>query len=245
MARELFSVCRGCPGVALTIVWEILLRNPAAAQYRESPEYQLSEARFISAGFFICDFRPSTSNTLDDSLAIRYDQLMPVIGFHQGIVDVVAGYTRYRQEGMNREAVLLSATMSPELPLTGGREEALLLPVMLSSNFGKAETRGPQRETFNIASLGIGVGLKFRSCGPSHDGWVSLVGLVHYSFEGFGIGSGFSPALIGEAAVLLPDVVWSIPLALGYRFRLQSWEMSEEKFNYRSVSHGPYMGVVF
>ena len=245
MARKLLSVWRNWLWPAGSIVCTAFFWRSAAAQYREPSEYNPTEVRFISAGLLQSEFRPLASNTLDDSLAIRYDQLMPVVGFRQGGVEILAGYTRYDLRGTSCESVILSATVLQDLLVAGGLKEALLLPVMFSSDFVKAETQGPTRETFSVTSLGIGAGLKFRSFGRSHDAWVSLLGVAHYSFEGLGTGSGFSPALIGEATVLLPDAVWSVSLAMGYRFRLQSWSMSEERFNYRSVSHGPYIGVVF
>jgi hypothetical protein len=72
-----------------------------------------------------------------------------------------------------------------------------------------------------------------------------VLGIAQYSFEGLGTGSGFSPALTGEAGALLPEALSFVSLAAGYRFRLQTWSMGETKFNYRSLSHGPYVGVVF
>jgi hypothetical protein len=141
--------------------------------------------------------------------------------------------------------VLLAAAVRQEIPLAGSRGERFLLPVVLSTDFTKAQAAGPQRETFGVASIGAGAGFKFRSYGRAHDAAIEVLGVVHYSFDGLGTGSGFSPALIAEANLLLADALPFASLAVGYRLRVQSWKMSEEKFNYRSVSHGPYLGILF
>lgn len=232
-------------GTAGLVAVAMATHGSVSAQYHEGSNAEPPEVRYVSAGFLQRTFEPLGSNPQTDSLAIRYDRMMPVIGFRQGMVDIVGGYTRYRMNGVRREAVILSASVSQDVALTGEREHALFLPVLLSSDFARSEGTGPGRETFSIASLGIGTGLKFRSRGGHHEAWLSVVGVAHYAFEGLGTGGGFSPALMGEGTVLLPRAIPLFALALGYRFRLQSWSMSEEKFNYRSVSHGPYIGVVF
>jgi hypothetical protein len=231
--------------IPLFVCGLLLPQGRMIGQYREGREYEPSETRFLSLGFFQRTFRPLASNPLDDSMAIAYERFMPVLGVRQGPVDVVVGYTRFRLRGISRETVLLAATFRQEISLAGEVGERLLLPVLLATDFTKAQAAGPQRETFGVASLGVGTGLKFRSTGRGHDASIDVLGVVHYSFDGLGTGSGFSPALIAEANLLLPDALSFSSLVLGYRLRLQSWKMSEAKFNYHSVSHGPYIGVVF
>ena len=41
------------------------------------------------------DFAPHDSNQAPDSSRIRYQRLMPMIGFQQGSVDVFFGYTTF------------------------------------------------------------------------------------------------------------------------------------------------------
>jgi hypothetical protein len=232
-------------GMTLVVCGLLLAVAPVRGQYREGREYQPSETRFLSLGFFQRSFRPMASNPLDDSMAIAYERFMPVLGLRQGPVDIMLGYTRFRLRGISREAVFLAAAYRQELPLSGEAGERLVLPLLLSTDFTKAQAAGAQRETFGVASLGIGTGVKFRSIGAGHDASIELLGVAHYSFDGLGTGSGFSPAMIAEASLLLPDALSFTSLVLGYRLRVQSWSMSEEKFNYRSLSHGPYLGVVF
>jgi hypothetical protein len=120
VARNLLAVRRAwlrpvwC-GVAALFLW-----NTAAAQYLEPGEHRRPDTRFVSAGVLQREFHPLASNILPDSLAIRYDQLMPVIGFRHGVLDILAGYTRYRLRGAKREALIISASASQELLLAGG-----------------------------------------------------------------------------------------------------------------------------
>jgi hypothetical protein len=68
---------------------------------------------------------------------------------------------------------------------------------------------------------------------------------AQYSSEGFSVGTGFSAATMGDAVLQIRDVGILEGIAVGYRFRLQTWAMSEARFNYRSLSHGPYLGILF
>jgi len=199
----------------------------------------------LSLGFLQRTFDPMASNPLDDSAAISYDRFMPVLGFRQGPVDIILGYTRYQLQGRTCETVMLAGTVRQEIQLAGEPSGVLLLPVMLSSDFTKAESAGPQGETFGVASVGVGAGVRFRSTGRGYDASVEVSGLLHYSLDGLGTGTGFSPTLAAEASLFLPDALSFAPLAVGYRLRIQSWKMSDDAFNYRSVSHGPYIGVGF
>jgi hypothetical protein len=223
----------------------LVLTANANSQYRDEPPYRQPEARFVSLGFLQRTFRPLGSNPLADSLAISYDRFMPVIGLRQGLLDILLGYTRYRMQGASRETILLVATARQEFPLTRGSAGALVVPVALSTDFTKAQTTGSLRENFGVASIGAGSGLKVRSAGRGYDASIEVLGLAHYSFDGLGTGSGFSPALTAEASILLPDALSFAGLVGGYRLRIQSWRMSEDKFDYTSVSHGAYVGIGF
>jgi hypothetical protein len=211
----------------------------------EPREYESADLRVASAGVFWRDFSPRGSNTAPDSVAIRYNRLMPFIGFRQGLFDVSFGYTTYSQRGVSRAALFLGTTVSQELVLTGSRSGALLLPLLLSADFTKAEAGGPERESFNIASVGLGTGLKYRVVSRAVDASISAAGIAHYAIEGLSTGTGFSGVVALDASALFRTIPIGEGLALGYRFRLQTWSMSDPKFDYRAVSHGPYLGVAF
>ena len=215
------------------------------AQYYDNREYEPSANRFVNVGFMQRDFQPRSSNSNPDSLAIRYDRAMPMIGFRQGNVDISFSYASYTLHGRSRSTIFFGATFANEFPVTGRARTGLLVPVVVSVDYTKAESAGPSRENFNIASGGLGVGLKFRHRASNLDFWIQAVEIVHFSTEGFGAGYGFSAATVGEAILLLPGTLVFDGVALGYRFRLQTWSLNERRFDYRSFSHGPFIGVLF
>jgi hypothetical protein len=232
-------------GYALGVL--LLLSVPVAlhAQYYEEREYAPTEARYVYAGLARPDFLPRSSNPLPDSVAVSFRGLMPMIGFRQGPVDISVGYMTYSLRGMSRSATFLNATVMQELPLTRGGAGALVLPVVLAADYTRAETIGFERDNFNIASLGLGLGLKYRYQRRDLDLSLHMLGVAHYSSEGFSTGTGFSSAALAEALVLLPEAIIGNGIVFGYRFRLQNWSMSNDKFNYRLISHGASVGIMF
>lgn len=223
----------------------VLAAVTAHAQYYEPRGYQPADARYLAAGFLLSDFQPRSSNPLADSGAIAYSRVMPTLAFRQGPVEAMFGYARYTLQGERREAIIFSALFTNDIPLTGERDGGLLGSLMLATDFTKAEAAGPQRGSFNIVSIGIGGGVKYRSYDRSADFSVSAGGIAHFSFEGLSTGSGFSGAIVSSVSLILPQVPIFEGLALGYRFRHQMWSMSEKRFNYRGVFHGPQVGILF
>lgn len=235
---------QGCSALlALAGLWA-LGTGELHAQYYQEREYKPSEARYIYVGAMQRDFAPRGSNTAPDSTRISYNELMPMIGFRQGPVDIFVGYTKFDQHGNSRATIFVGTVVSTEFPVSGRRKSALVVPLMFAADYSKAESSGPQREDFNIASLGLGAGLKYQLSTESLDFSVHAGELFQYSTQGFSIGSGFSAATLADASLVLRDVLFS-GIALGYRFRYQTWSMSDGKFNYRATTHGPYLGILF
>ena len=216
-----------------------------SAQYDDPWEYPPSEARFFHAGFYQRDFRPRGTNPTPDSLAIDFRRIMPVIGFRQGLADISFGYATYSLKGVTHSTIFLGAVFSQDIPLSGKRPSALVMPLMISADFTKAEGIGFERENFNIASVGVGAGLKYRYYGRSLEFSVYAAEAAQYSNDGLGVGSGFSALTLGDATLLLRGTLMFEGIALGYRFRYQTWSMNETKFNYTSLSPGPYVGIIF
>jgi hypothetical protein len=223
----------------------VLLAAAGRTQYLEPREYENPEYRIASAGVFWRDFAPRGSNPAPDSVAIRYNRVMPFVGFRQGLVDIVFGYTTFSQHDVSRTAIFVGTTISSELPLAGGRSSALLLPLLIGADYTKAEAGGPERQSFNIASVGLGTGLKYRLVTRAVDASLLAAAIAHYAIEGLSTGTGFSGVVTVEAGAVFRTIGIGEGLALGYRFRLQTWSMSDPVFNYRAVSHGPYLGVAF
>lgn len=214
------------------------------AQYYEEREYKPEEARYIYLGAMQRDFAPRSSNTAPDSTTMNYKKIMPMIGFRQGPVDIFIGYTNFDQHGNSNAAIFVGTVVSTEFPVSGRKRNGLVIPLMFAADYTKAESGGPQKGDFNVASLGLGAGLKYQLSTQTVDFSIHAGELFQYSTEGFSIGSGFSAATIADASLILREVLFS-GIALGYRFRYQTWSMSDPKFDYRAVSHGPYLGVLF
>jgi hypothetical protein len=236
---------RGSIRGVLAAVLAVLPMITATAQYDEPREYVSSEARFFSAGAMYRDFAPAAGNPTSDSLAIRYKAWMPTLAFDQGPFEVIFGYTRYVMNGSSREAIFLGTTVSTDLIVAGSRSSALLVPLCGAADYSKSESDGAERDNFNVASVGIGGGVKYRAQSPSMEFSIQALGIIHYSFEGFSTGSGSSTAFLGDARLLLRHIRLLDGLVCGYRFRYQSWSLSNAKSDYQTLSHGPYLGVLF
>ena len=220
------------------------LRGSLHGQYLDPEEDRTLVFRGVTAGVMARDFAPRPSNTEPDSIQIRYRQLMPVLGFRQGPVEVMFGYTTYSLQGRSRSAVFFGTTITADLPLGGSRKSMLAVPLMLAADYTKGESAGPQRDNFNVASIGLGVGLRFRGASETVDWSVSTHGVAHYCFEGLSTGAGFSGAVIAETVAFFPRVGLLDGLIAGYRFRLQTWSLRDGQFDYRVITHGPFVGVL-
>lgn len=221
-----------------------LLSLTARAQYYEPEELEPSSDRFVSIGAAWRDFDPLPSNPAANSSAIAFRALCPALAFHQGGVDVLFAFGNYNAYGGDRTTLMFATTLQFDVALSGSRSSALIAPVLLGGDYTKAESGVPVAEEFNVGSIGLGLGLKYRRSSPSADFTIFAGGLVQYSFAGFRLVYGFSPAALAEATFLLKKVVVLNGIVIGYRFRYQQWTMSDRAFNYRTIFHGPYVGVM-
>jgi hypothetical protein len=243
MRRRSLRIPRSVVAAACLLSWAA---SGALAQYLEpSRSYVPSDARFVSAGIFARDFRPRGSNTAPESLAVSYTRVMPLLGFRQGPVDFLFGYTTYDLHGAARAAIYFGVTFSGDYILSGNRERALVLPFIVDADFTKSESAGTLHDNFDVGSIGIGTGLKYRSNGESVDFSVMAAAIIHYSFDGYSLQTGSSPAAIAEAVALLPEVGILNGLALGYRFRFQAWTLGNGRYDYRTMNNGVFIGVMF
>lgn len=217
----------------------------AQAQYDERESFEPTIARFGYAGAQVVDFAPRPANPVGDSLRMRFVRIMPIIGLRQGSTDIMFGYTRFDQHGTSRPLYFLSATIGMELPLSGRGPGTLMLPLALSADFTRAEASGLQRDDFNVGSLGIGAGLRYRVRGQGLEFIATAVAGAQLSFEGFSGSGGSSVIGIGEAVLHLYDVLVADGFVIGYRFRYESWSMNRGQADYRSLWHGPFLGVMF
>jgi hypothetical protein len=214
-------------------------------QYYDSKEISRPEGRYLSLGVLRREFSPRPNNSLPDSATSRFGALMPMLAFRQGPVEIYLGYARFEERGSNHSAVVFGTQIANDFILGGPRAGGLVLPLMIAADYTKVDASGPQRDDFNIATLGIGAGLKFRAVTPEMEFWIQGVQVFHVAFQGIAAGTGSSLATVAEAGVMLPRVPIGEGLVLSYRFRLQTWSLSDDRFNYRSLYHGPSVGILF
>jgi hypothetical protein len=231
---------RMCVVVALSVTFA----GAAYPQYDAPREYSPLEARYLSIGAMLRDFAPRSGYTGGDSAAISYAVWMPMIGYHQGLLDASFGYTRYTLRGATRSAVFFGATLANEVPLVHEQSASFVLPVLLSLDYTKSEGTGVERDNFNVASIGLGTGAKLRLMSPGTEFTAQAAGVYHFSFEGLNTGNGSSLAVLCEAALVLRTLHVVDGLVVGYRFRHQTWNVADGRLNYRVTTHGPFVGVL-
>ena len=231
-------------GVRRVCVLLLACAATAAGQYEEPADAAPPEWRYLWGGAAFRTFEPRASNTAPADARISYDQVMGTLGFRQGPADLSIGYTSFTQAGESHESIIVNLLYSFPFPLTGQGPTALVLPVMVGADYTKAEAAGPEKNTFNVGSIGIGTGLEVRHRSPGMELSVSAGALAHYSTEAYNFTGGFSAAVVGEAVLLFPRIGILDGLAVGYRVRYQTWSMSNEFFNYETFAHGPFVGIM-
>ena len=120
-----------------------------------------------------------------------------------------------------------------------------MLPFLLAADFMRADASDLQRDNFNIGSIGLGTGLRYRLRVDRTELTAGGVIGAQFSFDGYGSATGSSVLSIVEAVAQLNDVLVADGIVIGYRFRFQRWSMSRETADYQSVSHGLFLGVMF
>ncbi len=230
---------------AMVAVFVVGTAGQAMAQYDEPRDYQPTELRSLSAGLSAIEFRPRSGGAASDSSGILFRSLMPVLDFRNGLMDIYFGYTRYSQSDVTHPAILVGVNVGTEIPMLGRRSSALVLPVLIAADFTRADASGATRNSFNVASVGLGIGLKYRIVNQSVDAWLSAVAVAHYSTEGFSVNTGFSAAFLAELQAYFPTIPIGDGLTIGYRFRFQNWSMQNSTINYRMIVHGPSVGIAF
>ena len=231
-------------GLLVTFALLLACAPRVAAQYEEPADVAPAEWRYLWAGAAFRTFGPLASNTAPPEVQIDYSAVMATLGLRQGPVDLAVGYASFDQHGESFASIVVNLLYSFPVPIAGSGPTTLILPVMLGADYTKAEAPGPERNTFNIASVGVGTGLEVRHRTSGMELSVRAGGLAHYSTEAYNFTGGFSAAAVGEAVLLFPRFGILDGLAVGYRVRYQTWSMSNEEFNYTTLAHGPFVGVM-
>lgn len=207
--------------------------------------YTITDFRSLGVSYTLQDFRTAGSNPLHDSAAIRFNTNLPMIEYRELSARVAVGYQSYVLRGKNINAFSVYMESGNDLSLTGrDQRNGFFIPVKLSANYVRAENSVPGQKNFDIGSLGIGAGGKFRYLSKTFGLQAIGTATIHYSSVGFGTEYGSQFSLLGEVQCLFPEVLFE-GIIVGYRYERQQWDMSNSILNYQRYYHGPFIGVFF
>ncbi|MEW5800131.1 MAG: hypothetical protein AB1728_14120, partial [Bacteroidota bacterium] len=132
-----------------------------------------------------------------------------------------------------------------DFPLTGREQKnGVFIPIKLSANYVKSESGYKGQKNFDIGSLGVGTGIKYRFITREFGVQVSATGTLHFSNVGFGTEYGSQTALTGEIQIIIPNIFFD-GMIVGYRYDKQQWNMNDSSLDYERYYHGPFVGIFF
>jgi hypothetical protein len=219
----------------------VTIPDAGRAQYYEQEGSRPSGERYLSAGVLWKSFSPLPSNTSPTPLTYRI--VVPAIGLHLENLDVQFSYGRFSTIPGSQSTVSLNALYSLDVALTGAPRSGLSLPLLVGADYTRSGGGGMQSE-FNVGSIGLGVGLRYRKAGSGAHFSVGGGAIAQLGFAAFRPVYGFSGAVIGDATLLLTRFPLFGSLALGYRVRYQTWSLSDHVLRYSCLMHGPFVGVL-
>lgn len=202
----------------------------------------LSEYRSIGVGYHAQKFSGSSSNSLPDSNRIQFSTGLPVIELRQNNGRLAVGYQTYTDiKGSQREAFSVFGENHNDIALTGGKGDmgSILIPIVVSAAYLRAESPVQAIGNFDVGSLGLGSGIKYRYFDRSFGIQAFAIGSLSYASEGFSTDYGSQTSLAAEIQLIFSGLV------TGYRFESQRWNMSSNILDYQRWYHGAFIGVVF
>jgi hypothetical protein len=231
--------------VAAALVSMLIRPSTTHAQYIEREEEMPGiQARFLSAGVVRREFSAMPSNTAPDDVRIGFGRILPSLLYHQAGFEIMGGYGTYRPGGVSAPIVFLTSTYTSEFPSAGLRGRAIALSLALGADYAKSGSKGTARDDFNLASVGIGAGVASSADLGGVRMSLSAHALIHLSYEAYSTRSASSPAVIAGATFMISGGPIGDGVAVGYRFRWQQWSTGGY-FDYRTLNHGLFVGVLF
>lgn len=207
--------------------------------------YSITDYRSLGASYNAQEFFPSRSNTLHDSLRIRFSSSLPSIEYREINARVAIGYQEYSHAGKSLSSFSVYVESGNDFPLTGREQKnGIFIPIKLSANYVKSESGQRGQRNFDIGSLGVGTGIKYRFITREFGVQASATGTMHFSNVGFGTEYGSQTALTGEIQIIIPDIFLE-GMIIGYRYDKQQWNMNDSSLDYERYYHGPFIGIFF
>ncbi len=207
----------------------------------------LTEYRSLGASYNLQRFKASSSNTLSDSNRITFSSSLPFIEFRQNNGRLAVGYQTFTDiRGKSKESFSVYGETHNDYSIGGTKESkgAFALPVVVSANYVRAQSSNPSLADFDIGSLGLGTGIKFKHFEHSFGIQAFAVGSLMYASEGFGTDYGSQASLCGEVQLIFPELIYR-GILVGYRFEYQRWNMNNSLLDYQRRYQGMFVGIMF
>ncbi|MFZ4621844.1 MAG: hypothetical protein ACOYNS_14885 [Bacteroidota bacterium] len=207
----------------------------------------LSEYRSFGFGYNTQNFRASSSNTLHDTDRIAFSTNMPMLELRQDNGRLAIGYQSYTdRNGKSKKAYSVFGETHNDIPLTGskGSRSMFAVPIAVSANYVKADAQNRTYSNFDIGSLGVGTGIKYRYFDRSFGLQAFVVGSLYYASEGFSTNYGSQTSLAGEVQLVFGDLLFD-GILIGCRYEFQKWNMSDSAMDYQRQHQGAFIGILF
>jgi len=207
--------------------------------------YNLMDYRALGVSYNLQNFSPAASSALPDSFRIRFKTNLPFIEYREVSSRIAVGYQEYVLGGRTLSSFSVYLESANDFPITGREHQnGIFIPVKLSANYVKAASPYPGQRNFDVGSIGVGAGLKYRYLSQKIGLQAAGMGAIHFSNVGFGIEYGSQTSLTGEIQLIIPEFFYN-GMIIGYRYDFQQWNMNDTLLNYRRYYHGPFIGIFF
>lgn len=218
---------------------------PVLAQDFGYSYYRIADYRSLGISYNIQEFYPTPNRSIHDSLLIRFTTNMPTIEYRELNARVSVGYQSYSLRGRSLTAFSVYMESGNDFAVTGkDQRSGFFIPVKLSANYVRAENPSAGTKNFDIGSLGLGGGAKYRFMTRDFGLQIFVTGTLHYASVGFGTEYGSQTSVQSELQFILPGLLFD-GMVFGYRYEQQRWNMSDAIFDYERWYHGPFVGIFF
>ncbi len=206
--------------------------------------YSLTEFRSLGGSYSFSNFSARNSNSLPDSQRLAISTHLPAIEFRQLNTRLTLGYQKYSIAGVERTAYSVFAQQGNDLALSRDSRPNFYIPIFASANYLRAEGKSPNVRTFDIGSVGMGAGLKYRYFDRNFGIEAYGAASIHYSTAGFSAEYGTQNSIMGEILFLLPEIIYE-GIIFGGRAEQMNWNMNTPTLNYQRLYSGVFLGILF
>lgn len=224
-----------------------ILTGPLTAQDFGLEVTPLPDFRSLGVGMMLQHFQPANGNPVAPADRIDFSTTVPVIELRQDGGKLSVGWNGFTDAaGTNRRSLSVYGETHNDLPLgvRVGSMPTLFLPVIVSANFVRADGPSSSIGPFDIGSVGIGTGLKYKRFGRDWGVTAFAATSILYATRGFSTEYGSQTSVAGEMTVVRNG--WGLEgILAGYRFEQQRWNMNDARFDYRRLYHQLFIGFLF